>query len=206
LGEARGPTVFDAARGNVDGVYAGGVDLQQPGALVNDEDTAVYLDAENTYLTFGDPYEFAGKAPFTLEAWIDPETIDESVQTIWSRNLAGIGYAGAISGPGGFFCSRADTTMEDKAVVNASVFRTEGWWHVACVFDGLVISIYVNGISLVSQPSYVAAPSVMTNFVVGAAESGNGYRFKGLIDEVAIYETALEAPRVKAHYEAGVGP
>ena len=98
--------------------------------------------------------------------------------------------------------------------------------HVAATYDGLSIRIYINGELAVEQrvnssevdidPSrdaielYTQEDIYATSLAIGARmgyfrpnETPLGRRyFNGIIDEVALYPTALSAERIRAHYLA----
>jgi hypothetical protein len=86
------------------------------------------------------------------------------------------------------------------------------WHHVAAVYDGTNMFLYVDCTLDVSQP---ATGSIAQNNIpvcLGANAQawtgsgvGTGYFFNGLIDEASIYNRALTASEVRADYEAGKG-
>jgi hypothetical protein len=61
----------------------------------------------------------------------------------------------------------------------------------------------VNGALTESVPSPGSIPSTVTTFRFGSEGAGQEYR--GLMDELAVYDKALPAARVLAHYRAGHG-
>tara|TARA_R110002020_G_scaffold326442_1_gene542102 strand:+ start:376 stop:1161 length:786 start_codon:yes stop_codon:yes gene_type:complete len=88
----------------------------------------------------------------------------------------------------------------------SQAFTADGNWHHICgTYDGSTgtIKLYIDG-SLVSTQT--GAPSTTSdlsgNFVVG--KSGGSDYNEGLIDEVAIFNSALSASDVTAIYNSGV--
>ena len=78
------------------------------------------------------------------------------------------------------------------------------WYHVVGVYDGAHISIYINGV-LDCTPVAVTG-TVNTNsqpLIIGNSGWGNTESFAGLVDEVAIYNTALSGPTILSHYQTG---
>ncbi len=81
--------------------------------------------------------------------------------------------------------------------------------HIVAIYDGNDVRIYLNG-RLDSVTSSLGAISMKTptpaNLIESAVCIGNQAErdrpFKGLIDEVALYPTALSAERIRAHYQA----
>lgn len=85
---------------------------------------------------------------------------------------------------------------------------TNRWYHIAGVYDGSKISIYVNGVLGGSAP-FDGVPRPNTNTAVpltfGARADGQAgyFPYDGLIDEAAVYDAALSPARILAHYQAG---
>ena len=88
------------------------------------------------------------------------------------------------------------------------------WHHVAAVYDGTNIFLYVDGTLDVSQP---ATGTIAQNnspaciganaqaFVLSCGCIEPGYFFNGLIDEVSIYNRALTVSEIQTIYAAGGG-
>ena len=70
FGDTTGSTAA-ASVGLVTGTYGAGTTLGQPGLLTGDANKAVAF-AGNATVGFGDVFDFAGNAPFSLEAWVKP--------------------------------------------------------------------------------------------------------------------------------------
>jgi len=74
--------------------------------------------------------------------------------------------------------------------------------HLAATYDGNTIEIYVNG---VLDVSLAVAGEILSTF--GSSDIGIGRRrsscdraFNGVIDEVAVYDSALSADRIRSHF------
>jgi hypothetical protein len=79
------------------------------------------------------------------------------------------------------------------------------WSHVAGIYDGTNLSLYVNG-SLAGSP--VNAPGQIVSSVndlqIGHDPSDSSRFFNGFIDEAGVYGTALPAAQILAIYNAGI--
>jgi len=76
-------------------------------------------------------------------------------------------------------------------------------YHLVGTWDGSNVRIYVNGAlegSPVSAPGSLAASTMQID--VGAYSASSGTTPGGLIDEVAVYDYALNSTRIAAHYAA----
>jgi len=76
------------------------------------------------------------------------------------------------------------------------------WHHVAGVYDGINMFLYVDGTLDVSQPATGSISLNSDPMCIGA--NGNGYFFDGLVDEVSIYNRALTASEIQSIYSAGI--
>ncbi|HVK58167.1 MAG TPA: LamG domain-containing protein, partial [Candidatus Kapabacteria bacterium] len=145
-------------------------------------------------------------AEFTIEAWIRP-----NIYSTWNAIYNTEGYPdGAvhfqlIDGNKAEFAMNGNAP-EDINFGDNSVFAEEQWTYVAVAFSTNTSSVvvYVNGAPFTTN--------VYSEVVAGSFESAhigawNAFdrQFDGLIDEVAIYPTALNAAQIQAHYRAAVG-
>jgi len=78
--------------------------------------------------------------------------------------------------------------------------------HIAATYDGKVIQIYLNGLldSETSAPGGISPkPPTPFNLIESGLGIGNQTQrsrpFNGIIDELALYDTALSAGRIRAH-------
>jgi hypothetical protein len=79
------------------------------------------------------------------------------------------------------------------------------WHHVAAVYDGTNMFLYVDGTLDVSQPATGSIVQDSYPVCLGENAQMSGRIFNGLIDEVSLYNRALTASEVQAIYAAGSG-
>jgi hypothetical protein len=81
------------------------------------------------------------------------------------------------------------------------------WHHLVGIFSGGVLTLYVDGLKGSEQNLggglQNAGPSP-DRVMIGATRSGtvSSFNFKGLIDEVAIYDYSLSAAQIRSHFRA----
>lgn len=138
-------------------------------------------------------YGFANNitAPTTqgsMEAWVNPDVSRD-------QSVIGHGDAGEIYIENGVFKFRHMGTT-----VAADLGPVPGrFTQVAAVWDGVTIAIYVDG-ELHGQTEATRRPSSSSTLYVGFGEIKPW--FKGSLDEVAYYGTALTSARVLEHFLA----
>ncbi|HEX3737553.1 MAG TPA: LamG-like jellyroll fold domain-containing protein [Solirubrobacterales bacterium] len=184
-----GDTMADASGNGHDGTYKNDQE-SGPIGISGDGDHARRFEGEGGY-----GYANGIQAPryqATLEAWVDPEdSRDESI--------AGQGDAGELFITGGHFAYR----HMSQTVVASVGPNPVHWTQVTGVWDGVTISIYVDGV-LRGSVEATERPSSSSTFYVGYGEHAPW--FKGAIDEVAYYDTALTPARIYQHFLADPPP
>jgi len=229
LDEASGPTAFDisATVPPNNGTYidngAGSIIYQQPGAIVGDPDTAVCFTggtgtANTGYVSIDNvPFPVVDGNDFSIEFWVmttaDGLTGDQAYQGYglvwcdipgvandWStgyvRTLHDIDFVNVVS----FTVGNPDTFIQSQTDISDGV-----WHHIVAVRTlGVDTRLYVDG-NLEAVGVTNSNTLMGTNIVaIGGNPLDNRY-FPGCMDEVALYNYALTADQVAAHYLAGEG-
>ena len=143
----------------------------------------------------------------SIEAWICPRDIGEASRILVSKNDE---YALRIDNPRegnriSFFVhvGQPAVTWEPR-VSSPEPPKLNVWYQVVVTWDGAESRLYLNG-ELVSTRKRVGKPNPNPYPVmIGNWEypSCHGTHFGGVIDEVRIYNRALGAEEVRAHYRA----
>ena len=81
--------------------------------------------------------------------------------------------------------------------------KLESWHHVALTFRADGCTLYLDGESISSHPgSALPLADTLAPLLVGASSQGN-FPFSGEIDEVAIYDRALDTREIEEHHAVG---
>jgi len=166
----------------------------------------------------GSGIEFTGAADFvefpedavmditeaiTMEAWILPNEVQADSGLMGRRDSANVGgycmqwTAGMIEiwiHIGGWQGTRGKQTVKPK---------TGEWHHVAGVFTGTEILQYVDGELDIKFSQAGKAGSVKQPFRIGQAQTSLSAMF-GIMDEVAVYNRALDADEINMDMTKGV--
>ena len=104
------------------------------------------------------------------------------------------GYCGDGSPLGGFYRRNGH-----QAVCQPSPLPTNTWTHLSVTYNGSTLTLYRNGVAVAtSTVSGTLSPTTGT-LQIGASQFGE--YFKGLIDEVRIYNRALSATEIQTIYQ-----
>ena len=95
---------------------------------------------------------------------------------------------------------------EATAAVPAGDLGGTKWIHLAGTYDGSAWNLYRNGVLAAKQASTNGAVAIGdANWAIGATGEGWADNFAGNVAQVAIYDYALTASQIAAHYAAGTG-
>ncbi|MEU2612408.1 beta-N-acetylglucosaminidase domain-containing protein [Micromonospora sp. NPDC007271] len=205
LGDAAGAsTAVDSSASGQNGTYLAGAHPGAEGAITGDRAadlSAGYIEARRSPRT-------NLQGAFTLEAWVKLDTlapapgqaiiesytgpaingyalrVTDGVLQAWSLGAAGKGY-GLVTG-------RTRLTANE-------------WHHVAAVFDGSRLTVYLDGVVDNSVATSVSPGSGTASVKLGGRGDDTYQRLQGDLDEAAIYGRALTAAELEAHHLTGLG-
>lgn len=206
LGDASGTTMTDSSGSSRNGTYVGTPTLGAAGLLTGDADTAVSLNGTSqcgtvTYAAWMDV------SVITLEAVVKPAAVG-AYRAILDRDDAG-GAAPRVfqfrmenTGKLGFIFWDSGGTVH--SFVGSTVMSAGSIYHVAATFNGTTATLYINGVSDGTLSFTGSLKTGTRNMQVGST-GGTAQFYSGVIDEAAIYGTALSSTRIAAHYAAMTG-
>ena len=211
------PVAYDHVGGH-NGNYHN-VSLGLPAHNQYEQDTAAsFGPGTNSYVGEIDGVDFSSTGTnrgFSLECWVKGGPQQLSDFAIITKGTADGGEQfdlDSYSGDGGFYrWFVRDSQGAAFGTGYAPVTPDNTWQHLVAVYDGpgLRLRLYVNGIQVASGPAspdgLLSTPHPVT---IGSRQSqlwGGPYdlNFKGMIDEVAIYDYALNTNQVLGHYSTG---
>jgi Concanavalin A-like lectin/glucanases superfamily len=185
------------------GAVTGGVIFGVPGALKNDSNTAAQFDGTTGSIDVGAALTFTGTSPFSWEIWVRPAVLDGNFRPF----LGSMTFDNEGNPVDGTYMVSYSVAMQNFGFerYNASnaVFALDSaglqvsvWTYIVGTSDAAGTGfVYMNGAPVISTGSTGAVPNY-------AADTIFGLRFKGDLDEVAIYDHALSAQSVLNHWSA----
>lgn len=209
LGESSGTVANDSsAGGTFDGTYNGGPTLGATSLLATDSDTAVSLDGVNDYVSYSGTV-IASSSAVSVEMWFKmstPAAVSYLFQvrnaTITSEFRVSMETTGALS-----VVANPTGTNSASFTTAATTFGDNQPHHLVLTYNdaGDTATLYVDGTSVGSGTVLGTSKLVEVTSVGAGAQANGNTRMAGVIDEFAIYSTALSSTRVSDHYAAGVG-
>ena len=164
---------------------------------LNGSNEAAYVDDDPAFET----------TDFSIQAWVDPSSLPSTGNQAWFVNKNRV-YRVGLDNNGGttkiIAQHRSGGTYEN---IEGSTLSdaSGGWYHVVFTFDDSSnrLRIYVNG-SKINQESYSGSTvNQNSEFSIGRRHDTNGGYYNGKIDEVAYWNTELDANAITALYNSG---
>jgi hypothetical protein len=193
----------DSSGNSRDGTYMGGVTPGLfPGALTIGG-TAAAFDGATSFIDLPGVWGGVGMSELTIESWVNTsDPITGTFQAILAGHDPNAFAHFQLNDVGGM------GVYTDAGFVTAPIVPatpTGEWRHVVMTAKSGETKVYVNGAQFGAT---VTAPFTnileSNNVDIGIGHMGERW-FSGLLDEVAIYDTALSGERILSHFVAGGG-
>ncbi len=175
--------------------------------------TAVHFDGNDCWVDIasGDLFGFGSNAPYTIEAWVKPDTSSKTFEHLFtheSRNANGPGNGYAM-----FLSDDHDVSQERSVLVGSDDpdnpktddidlnFAGGDFVYVVATFDGTTMTTYADAQMMQSSDESVEFTPPDLDAYIGASQP-NSNRFVGTLDDVAVYARALDQQTIQAHFSA----
>jgi hypothetical protein len=207
LGETSGTTATDSSANASHATYVGGVTLGAPGALSGDTNTAASFDGNNDNVLRNPLPGFPATA-ITAELWL--KTSDTT------KEAGLVSYASSASADEFQLRDARNlrVIIRGTSLVTGVALNDGAWHHLAVTWTsaGGPVRVYKDGALAFSGTLRSGYAMIGGGALVLGQEQdalGGGFEvsqaYLGVLDEVALYPTALTATRVQAHYTARSG-
>ena len=165
---------------------------------------ALSFNGGSSWVTVPDADDLDLSGAMTLEAWVNPATLGSIWRSVVVKEAPGYFryalYANTdTGGPSGHVFVGADLSAR-----GSTRLPTGTWTHVAAVYDGTRVRLYVNGV----ETANASATGTMTASTGVLRIGGNAIWnewFSGQIDEVRVYSRALSAGEIQTDMNTPVG-
>jgi hypothetical protein len=209
LGEAPGSTDAASQTGQFPGTYVGSPSLGQPGLIAEDADTSMRFDGVDDRVT-ADGLTTITSWPngYSLEAWVTTATTTQEAHIMaFNSNTGGNRMAIFRDEPTDKFKFHECEASTCAVATSTTTPQIGSVYHVVVTVDGSNNGVlYVNGKPEATFVSTKRPPSNGLFTIGGEYDTGPtpSSLWIGTIDEAAVYQKALTAAQVQAHYQAGL--
>lgn len=147
-------------------------------------------------IEFGDVYDFVGRVPYSVELWVKPTAVPTGERRVIAKEDTGRfdGWALLSQADGSFRYARREVNNHNYALVGTPTLNA--WNHIVVVYDGTSMLTYLNGVLVTTLGSTLSQQN--TTGICQLAGVGDWF---GVLDEVAIYDVALDLATVGKHYD-----
>lgn len=167
--------------------------------------SALSFDGIDDYVQCGNDnsLQITGNA-ITLEAWIKPQAFKTNAYdgVIISKKSFLLddfaGYSLSCGDEGTLYFSIGNQELYE-ASSTAGVIPLNEWTHVAAVFNGTALQIYINANLVVDQPIETnrIGNASTRNLTIGSSSFYGNRNFSGTIDEVRVWNTARKQTEIQ---------
>ncbi|HEX5988995.1 MAG TPA: LamG-like jellyroll fold domain-containing protein [Solirubrobacterales bacterium] len=164
---------------------------------------ALSFDGTNDRVDVPDSNSLDLTTGMTLEAWVKPTTNVGWRTAILKERGSDLLYA-LYASNGSKPRTESFTGVENTAA-GTTALPLNAWSHIASTYDGTNLRFYINGTLNATKVTSGAMPNTANPLRIGGNAVWGEY-FSGLIDEVRIYNRALNETELKADMGAAVVP
>jgi hypothetical protein len=184
--------------GNNDGVIVGGAKTVE--GVVRE---ALDFDGVDDCVDCGNDGSLNITEEMTIEFWINPRENTENRHIISRGEWAAGGYWVQHCDPGnvGGLYFYLDGVYQ-AFIVPAGSSELNIWHHFLLTYDGTTVKSYKNGELLNEAPANGSITSKDTNFMISRYAALDLHHFDGIIDEVRVYNRALNADEAGQNFLA----
>jgi hypothetical protein len=139
---------------------------------------------------------------YTVEAWVRPAAFPGTIAATWDEGK-NAGFRLGLDGQGNVTASQDGATW---TLTSSQAAATGAWSHVAAVYEGTALTLYLNGAS-VGTTAVTAVPNPNTTGLIGACRDSSAQPtgfFTGDIEEVRVWNRARTDFAARARRLTGI--
>ncbi len=147
------------------------------------------FDGNDDYVSVADHGDLDLSSAFTLTAWVWPDGYGNNGVIVRKDNAYSFYFANELD-----FYNWADSS---RLTCDRSNIPLDEWTHVAAVWNGTHKNIYTDG-TLCASATSVDFQTNNNDVAIGANSGNSGYNFPGRLDDIRIYDRALDRQELVA--------
>jgi len=198
--ENQGNTVHDLSGYNNNGTIYG---AQWVDGIIG---KALDFDGTDDYVEVPDSDSLDITDEISILLWFNPQQLDMN-QYLVDKHVSSPFKAFFVAFWG---TNRIRFTLYDESGGSTEIFSSKvfnsgdlnKWWHIAATFNGTLLKIFINGKKDVEGTSGISSIGINERNLTIGSSNARTFFFKGLIDEVRVYNRALSEEEIKLIYEA----
>ncbi|MGI6606595.1 MAG: LamG-like jellyroll fold domain-containing protein [Peptococcia bacterium] len=194
--EGCGTAAADTSGNNLNGVVSGATWVD------GKVGKALKFDGVNDYVEI--PYDpiLNPKKAITIEAWINPCSTAADQRILSKSPYPNNDYSMIRASNNRVLVSVKMGGTVQSAYSPANSVPVGTWTHVVGTYDGQRMRLYINGTQVNSFAVCGEINAHETPLMIG--KNATSAYFKGMVDEICIYDKALTADEILSHYQAAM--
>ena len=189
--ETDGTTVKDYSGGNHNGTVVGNAQWAK-GKLAG----AIQLDGARSFVRVANSQAFNMGGAMTIASWVNIHSIPSPWAAIVTKGDSAWRLSMVQQEPKFHF---SFNNFDEKALANsATPVSLNQWHHVAAVYDGSKMKVFVDGQLDATGEWTGGIASNKADVLIGENAERKGRCFDGLVDDLRIYNYALPESQIKA--------
>lgn len=189
------------------GQVVGAATHGREGAIAGDETGALSLPGDGAYVVVGGMDALAEAEALSLEVWFRRADVTASAPILELADGTDVGAHLWNHARGDqLYANLVDEERGGHTIMSAEgVVRAETWHHAVLTHDGTTGRLFLDGARVGEVAADMPLRLAGQLFVGHRAAAGEdpAHFFAGQIDELAVYDHALDAETIRAHHAAG---
>src|SRR5215470_17727312 len=195
--DGSGTTVTDASGNGHTGTIANAT-----WATAGKYGKALQFNGTNAVVTIPDATSLHLSTAMTLEAWVNPTTINSAWRDVVYKGDDNYYLEGSSQPSGRPIGGVTAGGSHGEAFATANL-PTGTWSFLAATYDGATVRLYING-TQVASIAHTGTIASSTNPLQIGGDNIYGQFFAGLIDDVRVYNVALTATQIQTDQTTAV--
>jgi fibronectin type 3 domain-containing protein len=187
--EGTGTTVYDASGNGNNGTISNAT-----WSTAGKYGDALVFNGTNALVTIPDAASLHLTTGMTLEAWVDPSTVTSAWRDVIYKGNDDY-FLEATSTKSKYPAAGATVGTSDVATYGTKALTASTWTFLTETYNGSALDLYVNG-TLISSLTETGNIATSTDPLQIGGDSIYGQYFKGMIDEVRVYDVALTVAQI----------
>jgi hypothetical protein len=156
---------------------------------------AISVDGVDDYIDCAPKRDLQLGGPVTIEAWVKPTRPGQGEAHLLGEGVSTYGLTYYNTNLCFFYIAGGGNNLKETLEVDK-------WQHIAATFDGKQLGLWINGRQVGNAKSKKDRFESGGGFAIGAKGRPDLPRYQGLIDEVRLYNRAIDEKEIVAHFLA----
>ena len=187
-----------------DGMFGGGTVSKFPTFVIDGGrfgKAALRFDGDNDYVKITAPWTSYGlRNEGTVSAWIKMDDLSRNYFVSTYHDATNYFRLIYHNNTYSYFYFTTDDDFNNPVLL--SPIETGRWYYFVGTWNSTNVCLYVDG-TLAKSTALTGAKIILGDYIYIGSSRGTGYFHNGTIDEVAIYNRALNKDEIKQHYKMG---